>query len=55
MATLHNFAITMDRPVARKLEGISGSLGRQMRLEESKDLVNATITPYFARKWPIYI
>lgn len=50
MAILQNFAITMEDPIARKLEGILGSFGRQMRLKESKDLVNTTITQYFARK-----
>lgn len=50
MATLQRFAITMDDPVARKLEGILGSFGRQMRLEEAKGLVDNKITQYFARE-----
>ncbi len=50
MATLQKFAMTMDDPVARKLEAILGRFGRQMRLEEGKSLIDGTITRYFAPK-----
>lgn len=50
MAVLQRFTSTMDNPVARQLEGVIGKFGRQMRLEESKELVDTTITQFFSRK-----
>ncbi|KAI0270279.1 hypothetical protein BGY98DRAFT_981870 [Russula aff. rugulosa BPL654] len=46
-SVISRYAGHVDDPVARKLEAILASFGRQMRLERSQALTTTHITDYF--------
>jgi hypothetical protein len=49
-SVISRYPAYVDDPVARKLETVLASFGRQMRLEESRGMVPTRLTSYFTRK-----
>ena len=46
--TLKRYVADLDDPCARKLKAILAGFGRQVRLQESRDMKLTLITSYFA-------
>jgi hypothetical protein len=44
---INRYTEHLDDPLARKLEAILGSFGRQMRLEKSQSMTSTCLTDYF--------
>ena len=50
VSTIGNYIESINDPVARQLEGILASFGRQIRLEASRSLVPTYLRDYFSHK-----
>jgi hypothetical protein len=49
VSTIEKYTSDLNDPMARKIEALLGSFNRQLRLEETRGMKNATLTDFFKR------
>jgi hypothetical protein len=47
VSTISKYIDELDDPVSRKIEGLLWSFNRQLRLDESKNMIDTVLTKYF--------